>query len=365
MPPLRSKLGIIGRNGSGKSTLLQLIAGTLTPTYGTVEVFGRVAALLELGSGFNPDFTGRENVFMSGAILGLSREEMERRFDEIAAFAGIGDFIDQPLKTYSSGMVIRLAFSVSVNVEPDILIVDEALAVGDAAFQFKCLNRLERLTRSGTALLFVSHDMGMVKTFCHHATYLKNGTERASGAPEDMAELYFMNIRDEQICSLGGGMWVAAKPSLGGEQGIAFGTDQGRIISAAFDNDGGMFGYFVKEDRVALCVELEFDSSVRHPCLSVVVQDHRRLELGGKFFEILEERAEEGMCRARVHCSFIANFAEGRYFVTVRLEDRRSDRDFMPIDKQSGMLSFEILRSAKRDFLGLVDLGIAFSQGKD
>jgi len=169
-------VGIIGRNGSGKSTLLQIIAGTLTPTSGSVEVKGRIGALLELGSGFNPGFTGRENVFLNGAILGLTREEMEQRFDDIAAFADIGDFIDQSVQTYSSGMVVRLAFAVSVNIEPDILILDEALAVGDAAFQFQCFERLERLTQLGVTILFVSHDMSSVKLFCEHVLYLANGT---------------------------------------------------------------------------------------------------------------------------------------------------------------------------------------------
>jgi lipopolysaccharide transport system ATP-binding protein len=143
-------VGIIGRNGCGKSTLLQIIAGTLTPTEGEVRVSGRVAALLELGSGFNPDFTGRENVYMNGAILGVSRSEMEKRFDDIAAFADIGEFLDQPVKTYSSGMFARLAFGVAINVDPDILIVDEILAVGDAIFQAKCFRRIDRLRQQGT-----------------------------------------------------------------------------------------------------------------------------------------------------------------------------------------------------------------------
>jgi len=152
-----------------------MIVGTLTPTAGTVEVNGRVAALLELGSGFNPEFSGRENVHMNGAILGLNEAEIAARFDEIAAFADIGDFIEQPVKTYSSGMMVRLAFAVSVCVDPDILIIDEALAVGDMAFQYKCMKRLERLTQSGTTLLFVSHDLGTVKAFCQRAIYLVQG----------------------------------------------------------------------------------------------------------------------------------------------------------------------------------------------
>src|SRR6266511_3590589 len=154
---------IIGRNGSGKSTLLQMIAGTLAPTTGRVDIRGRVAALLELGSGFNPEFTGRENVYLNGAVLGILRNDIDARLDTIIAFSGLAEFIDRPVKTYSSGMLMRLAFSVAVNVEPDILIVDEALAVSDTAFQLKCLDRLDSLTRSGVTLLFVSHDVGLVK----------------------------------------------------------------------------------------------------------------------------------------------------------------------------------------------------------
>ncbi len=168
-------LGIIGRNGSGKSTLLQLIAGTLAPSEGSVEVNGRVAALLELGSGFNPEFTGRENVFLNGAILGLSRAQMEERFDDIAAFADIGGFIDQPVKTYSSGMVVRLAFSVQVAIKPDVLIVDEALAVGDIFFQAKCFRLLKKKLDSGMTLLFVSHALETVKHFCKYGLVLKEG----------------------------------------------------------------------------------------------------------------------------------------------------------------------------------------------
>ena len=168
-------VGIIGRNGSGKSTLLQIIAGTLAPSEGEVQVSGKVAALLELGSGFNPEFTGRENVYLNGAILGCDRAQMDVLFDEIAAFADIGDFIDEPVKEYSSGMMMRLAFAVQVAVRPDILIVDEALSVGDIFFQQKCLRRIKELQEAGTALLFVSHDMSVVRDLCQRVLYLSGG----------------------------------------------------------------------------------------------------------------------------------------------------------------------------------------------
>lgn len=195
-------VGILGRNGAGKSTLLQLIAKTLQPTSGSIEVQGRVAALLELGAGFNIDFTGRENVFLSGAILGLNQKEMESRFDEVAAFADIGDFIEQPVKTYSSGMMMRLAFAVNTCVDPDILIVDEALSVGDAPFQSKCFRRLRQLIDQGVSLLFVSHDLGTVRSICSRALWLKDGRTEMWGDAKNVAKAYERFCWKEQGVSL-------------------------------------------------------------------------------------------------------------------------------------------------------------------
>lgn len=183
--------GIIGRNGSGKSTLLQLIAGTLTPTSGHLSVHGRVSALLELGSGFNPDFTGRENVFLNGSIYGLDRRAMTAKFEEIAAFADIGDFIDQPVKTYSSGMMVRLAFAVGFSVQPDILIIDEALSVGDVFFQQKCFKKLHAMLETGVTLLFVSHDMEAVRNLCEQVVLLDHGRTNFLGAPDETVSRYY------------------------------------------------------------------------------------------------------------------------------------------------------------------------------
>lgn len=182
-------VGIVGRNGSGKSTLLQIIAGTLTPTTGTAKVNGRVAALLELGSGFNPEFTGRENVYLNASILGLAREEIDERFDAIAAFADIGDFIDQPAKTYSSGMTMRLAFAVIAHVDADILIIDEALAVGDVFFIQKCMRFIHQFQKKGT-LLLVTHDMGAAQSLCQRAYWLHKGECRGQGSIEVISNNY-------------------------------------------------------------------------------------------------------------------------------------------------------------------------------
>jgi lipopolysaccharide transport system ATP-binding protein len=183
-------VGIIGRNGSGKSTLLQMICGTLNPTSGSIQTNGRIAALLELGSGFNPEFTGRENVYMNAAILGLQNDEINARFDDIAAFADIGDFIEQPVKTYSSGMMVRLAFAVQAMVDPDVLIVDEALAVGDEKFQRKCFARLEELKSYGTSIIFVSHTTQQIVELCEKALLLERGVRLMHSSPLNVTRSY-------------------------------------------------------------------------------------------------------------------------------------------------------------------------------
>ncbi|TCL07368.1 ABC transporter ATP-binding protein [Sodalis ligni] len=188
--PRGQTLGIVGRNGSGKSTLLQIIAGTLSPTGGNVQVNGRVAALLELGAGFNNDFSGRENVYLNASLLGLSREETDDRLDDILSFADIGRFIDSPVRSYSSGMLVRLAFAVQAQIDPEILIVDEALAVGDAKFQAKCFARLKKLKQNGTSILFVSHATEQIVTHCDRAMLLDGGKMQALGTPRDIVNRY-------------------------------------------------------------------------------------------------------------------------------------------------------------------------------
>ncbi len=347
-------VGIIGRNGSGKSTLLQLIAGTLTATTGTVNVHGRVAALLELGSGFNPEFSGRENVYLNGAILGLSRSDIAARLDTIVAFAGLEEFIDRPVKTYSSGMLMRLAFSVAVNVEPDVLIVDEALAVGDTAFQLKCLERLERLTTSGVTLLFVSHDTALVKSYCARALYLERGRLKAEGRPDVITELYALDIRQAE--GVQSGRPVALKPFVGPGDGIAFGTDEGRIASAAFCATGTTRTTSAYGDDLTFDVAVEFGADVAQPCLSVIVHDRQARELGGAYFPIDRPAPVNGVCRVVLRCGLAARLGAGPWSITLRLESRRSGQLAFPIDKQVGALVFEIEQPDRDAYFALVDL---------
>ena len=214
-------VGIIGRNGSGKSTLLQIIAGTLQPTTGTTRVHGRVAALLELGSGFNPDFTGRENVYLNAAVLGLSRREVDARFDQIAAFADIGDFIEQPVKTYSSGMFVRLAFAVQTAVEPQVLIVDEALSVGDVFFQQRCYTRMRELLDKGVCIVLATHDLGAVQQFCASTLVFRQGRVAFRGPSAEATKVYFQIEQEERaatyaaspVAPAAGSPGAAASPS--------------------------------------------------------------------------------------------------------------------------------------------------------
>lgn len=188
--PRGETVGIIGRNGAGKSTLLQILCGTVRPTTGSVAIHGRFAALLELGAGFNPDFSGRDNVFLSASLLGLSRNEIEDKLESIIAFADIGDFLERPVKTYSSGMYVRLAFAVAIHTDPDVLIVDEALSVGDIRFQMKCLAKIEEIRARGATVLFVSHSLEQVKRFCQTALWLEGGKVKLHGEASFVADRF-------------------------------------------------------------------------------------------------------------------------------------------------------------------------------
>ena len=194
-------IGIVGTNGSGKSTLLKLVTGVVTPTTGTIKTDGKIAALLELGAGFNPEYTGIENIYLNGTMMGYTEEEMKKRVPDIIEFADIGEFINQPVKSYSSGMFARLAFAVSINVEPDILIVDEALSVGDTRFQVKCIDKMRELQESGTTILFVTHAIEQIKRFCTRAIWIKNGELIEDGEASQVVDLYdnFMKYGEKKI----------------------------------------------------------------------------------------------------------------------------------------------------------------------
>ena len=277
-------VGIIGRNGSGKSTLLQIIAGTLVPSSGTAEVRGRIAALLELGSGFNPEFSGRENVYLNGKILGLSRQEIDDRFNDIVDFSEIADFIDRPVKTYSSVMFVRLAFSVQVFSQPEILIVDEALSVGDVFFQQKCFKHIRELQAMGTTLLFVSHDMVAVRSICTRALLMNHGHLEFDGAPEEAVSRYYdLSNKNELIPRMQNealpvfseeGFAEVMDHDILGSARSSRGEGKLRILAACISNGPGQYGYDVilmKEIKIRMIIQA-FDA-VKNPSAGIDLHD--------------------------------------------------------------------------------------------
>ncbi len=326
-------VGIIGSNGSGKSTLLQIICGTLNPTEGELEVSGQIAALLELGAGFNPEFTGRENVYMSAAILGISQSEIESRYDKIAAFADIGSFIEQPVKTYSSGMYVRLAFAVAVNVSPDILVVDEALSVGDARFQQKCMAKIRMFCRTGT-VIFVSHDTAAVTELCSRAIWIESGRIRMDGPPKYVVEKYlqFMYEGDSRI----------GAPVLKGDGDFRHDFDAGGFIPVGEDirqfgdrrvtieavrllsqgsRNGVAYAGHACEIGVALCAHHD----IANPIVGFIVKDRLGREILGDNTNLIGKDLPSLSRGQRYVITFQIdawpNLLEGDYALTVAVAD--------------------------------------------
>lgn len=349
-------LGVIGRNGSGKSTLLQLVCGTLTPTSGEVTVRGRVAALLELGSGFNPEYTGRENVFLNASVLGLTQEEILARIDDILAFADIGEFVDQPVKTYSSGMAMRLAFAVIAHVDADILIIDEALAVGDAYFQQKCMRWLRQFRETGT-VLFCGHDTGAILTLCQRALWLDKGHLQMEGPAKDVCEAYAAAIQAQAMGLPERVVRIAqARPSLvvtnspksaavpAGpakrvlppppqadpaifdvmEESSSFGSGHAEIIEAKMTAaDGTKLSWIEGGETVAITARIRVKADMESPIVGFHVKDRLGQPLFGDntFFTYADEGLafKEGQDVEARFVFDLPHLASGRYSLTVAI----------------------------------------------
>lgn len=266
-------LGLVGPNGCGKSTLLQIVSGILQPTSGRVVARGRIAALLELGAGFNPEFTGRENVFLNGEIMGLSRREVERAMPSIEKFAEIGDFIERPVKEYSSGMYVRLAFATAIHVEPEILIVDEALAVGDAIFANRCIRKFDELKQRGVTVLFVSHDLGLVKQLSNRAILLLNGRMEAQGAPSDVINRYIGLVLAKQgEPAAGGGLDASYRHGDGTSEIVSV-----RLLGA----DGGESAAVAPGEAVTVSVRCRFRRAIEDPMVGILIRTRIGMDVYG------------------------------------------------------------------------------------
>ena len=274
-------VAFIGKNGSGKSTLLKIVTGIVTPTAGRVAVRGKISALLELGTGFNPELTGVENVYFTGAIMGIPRPVMDKRIDDILAFADIGDYINQPVKRYSCGMFVRLAFAVAVHVDPEILIIDEALSVGDMRFQQKCYRRIREFKDKGITILFVTHDMGAVINFCDRALWLKDGKVEADGPPVDVVRAYsaYMNYDATIVepAKLAAGNAIAEEGSawLDVSSFASFGDGGAAITRVKFSREGEDTGVDVLrgDQNVRFSMEVRFDSDIHDPLYGLLIKD--------------------------------------------------------------------------------------------
>jgi len=288
--PQGQAYGIIGFNGSGKSTLLKIICGVTKETSGHVEVQGKISALLELGAGFNPEFTGRENIYFSGVLAGISRADMSLRYDEIVAFADIGEFVEQPVKSYSSGMMMRLAFAVAVHVDPDILVIDEALAVGDARFRHKCMAKI-RSFKDRCTILFVSHDMNAVLSFCDCAIWLDEGKMIAMGEPKEVAQLYMeatyegtRQIIERQTKSLVKGATEKSDSLFQSSNGKvdSFGLGNATIIFCALLGESGNHKeHICCGEKVVLYFKMNIDDYIDQPIVGFAVSNHLGLMVFG------------------------------------------------------------------------------------
>jgi lipopolysaccharide transport system ATP-binding protein len=282
---------VVGENGSGKSTLLQICAGVLEPTSGTTEIKGRVSALLELGSGFNPEFSGRDNVYLNGAILGFSNKEMDRRFDEIAEFAEIGDFINQPVKTYSSGMVVRLAFSVAIHVDPEILLVDEALAVGDVYFRQRCMRKVHELRGRGITILFVSHSTGDIKALGDRAIWLDHGAIRAIGKADLIVMQYLAAMVEKDAKYLAHDALIHPQHLYQPPEEIAdtipnidhrFGDGRAEILGIAIHNTEGLKIASLKPNTTIIVrISFRAKANLDHPIAGFMFRNHLGVDFAG------------------------------------------------------------------------------------
>jgi lipopolysaccharide transport system ATP-binding protein len=387
-------VGIIGSNGSGKSTLLQMICGTLTPTTGIVQTYGRVAALLELGAGFNPEFTGRENVYLNATVLGLSIEEIDARFHAIAAFADIGEFIDQPIKTYSSGMSVRLAFAVQSQIDPDIFIVDEALSVGDAKFQAKCFDRLRQLKENGTCILLVTHSSEQIVTHCTSAILLSKGVQLEAGKPKDVVNRYLDLLFGKEKAVIEPPFSIELDDTVAEKTIESTSKPDGYQLSTTTDSFSTRLGYNPHEYRwgdgtatildyflaadnthypsavstgqnITLAVSVKLLKDFHRPILGITIKTKEGITVYGANTETLGCKAfgEAGSMGSVIQtvAEFKCNLASGDYFISLGLASKHGE-EVIPHDRRYDSIHLQVRPNDQ--FFGLANLGLTLQAKK-
>ena len=327
-------VGLIGTNGSGKSTILKIITGVLSPTAGQVTVDGRISALLELGAGFNQEYTGMENIYLNGTMLGYSTEEIDSKLDDILSFADIGDFVFQPVKTYSSGMFVRLAFAVAINIDPEILIVDEALSVGDVFFQAKCYKKFEEFKASGKTILFVSHDLGAISKYCDRAVLINKGDKVAEGTPKDMIDIYKKILVGQQpvlSSKMEGAMGPDKQPELPAGQLWKsnyqlnpnlneYGDGRATIVDfAVIDDNGNYTNAIMKGSTFTVRSRVHFNTDIDNPIFTLTFKTLKGIDVTGT--NTMYEKCDVGLCREGE--DYVATFTQrmdmqgGEYLMSI------------------------------------------------
>jgi lipopolysaccharide transport system ATP-binding protein len=352
-------VGIVGKNGSGKSTLLQIITGILQSTDGEVKTKGRISALLELGAGFNPEFTGMENARLNASIMGLSREEFHQKLPDIVDFCGLGDFLQRPVKTYSSGMFVRLAFAVAINMNPDILIVDEALAVGDVRFQRKCFRRLDELKESGVSILFVTHSTDSIIKYCDRAIMLDDGELKMTGTPKEVVQAYLELMFDSDI-KAGEAVEIdpenysvdfdprvdncLSKPTYNPNE-ARWGDGRAKICSYELLNNGEPSNGFVKRgDRLRIRMSVLFEQEVDDLIYGITVKTADGNAVYGTNSRLVGNMptAQKGGDLASIEYSLTLNLLAGDYFISLGVAQDHHDKDNIAVDRRYDMIHIHI-----------------------
>lgn len=378
-------VGILGSNGSGKSTLLQIICGTLSPTGGTVQTHGRIAALLELGSGFNPDFTGRENVYLNATVLGLSLDEINKRYDDIVDFADIGEFINQPVKTYSSGMVVRLAFAVQSQIEPDILIVDEALSVGDVKFQAKCFDRLRQLKENGTSILLVTHSSEQIVSHCTAALLLNKGQQIELGEPKRVVNRYMdllfgkdSNQTKDELSATTPLTHKATDTALSHTQDVfanrigynpheyRWGDKKALILDYKLVANGAPYPSAISTGQtIDLFLALKFTTAIFRPILGVTIKTKEGITVYGANSETLKQTdlLDAGLENSTIEMkiSFVCDLAYGDYFISLGLASKHGE-EVTPHDRRYDAIHMQV--RPNNTFFGLIDVKMSMNSIK-
>jgi len=356
--PRASTIGIIGRNGSGKSTLLQCICGIIPPSSGEIEVNGRIAALLELGAGFNPEFSGRDNLYINAAILGLSAEQVEQRLDKILSFADIGDYIDQPVRSYSSGMYVRLAFAIAIHVDPEILIVDEALAVGDVHFQAKCYERLHQFRDQGVTVIFVTHDLNMVTRYCDHTYLLNHGKLVHQGNPRQVVAAYrklesghAIEPSDHQVDE------EAAHVFDINPYETRYGNNKATITGGGiYDQQGNAAQILHSGDPCKISLQVRFEQATTDPVFAFTIKDVRGSDIAGTNTHFSNVHTGDFLPGETVTINFTQDMIlnPGNYLLSFGCVSLSGD-EVEIYDRRHDYLSFQMI--SDRVAMGVVDLG--------